>query len=358
MKWIQSCVAALVLAVAGLTGTVRAASYTPESGFWWNPAEPGSGLSIEIEDNFIYVAAYLYDAQGFPYWYIASGTLADNAGTLSLGPTQVTTATGGQCLGCVWRAPTVVPAGGLMTIVFDRNDETRATLTWGGQTKLFRRMDYYDIGFGPDAENQRMLGEWQIVLDFFAAGGNYAAYPYFGDVVILDEIRRTPQLTQMIGCRPQTSLALRCTSSDDNIHDAASFYNTIDRATYITVRDQSNSYFTYVADVGVHQFDGVVQVHPNGGFSSNGTFFPVRGFRSASRSAVQTGLGPAAIDKASVGQEPTSRSLRQVILDANNGQMPKGMTAAEVKEKYGIDINEGAFMVNYMTRQLEESARK
>ncbi|MBK8285643.1 MAG: hypothetical protein IPK97_12670 [Ahniella sp.] len=351
MKWIQSLFAVLLLVVAGTTGVAKAASYTPESGFWWNPNEPGSGLAIEIEDDFIYVAAYLYDPQGFPYWYITSGRLVDSAGTLSLNNAQVATATGGQCLGCPWRAPTNTPAGGLMSIVFDRTDETRATLTWGGQTKTIRRLDYYDIGFGPDAENQRLLGEWQVVLDLFAAGNNYAAYPYYGDVVILDAIDRSGSLTQMIGCRPQTSLALRCTAADDSTHDAAAFYNSINRRSYITVRDQPTTYFTYVADVGVHQFDGVVQIHARNGFNENGVFYPVRGFRSASRSAVQTGLGPAGADKAA---PVTARSLKQAILDSNDGVMPKGLTAAEVKARYGFDVSEGAFMVNYTTRLMDE----
>lgn len=354
MKWIQAALATALLAVAALAGTARAASYTPESGFWWNPAEPGSGLAIEIEDDFIYVAAYLYDTQGFPYWYITSGRLVDNAGTLSLNNAAVFTATGGQCLGCPWRAPTNTPAGGVMSITFDRNDETRATLNWGGQVKTIRRLDYYDVGFGADAEVQRPLGEWQIVLDFFSLGGSYAAYPYLGDVVILDTIDRSTNPDFNLGCRPQNSLALRCTSNDRNTHDVAAFYAPADRATYITVRDQSNSYFTYVTDIGVHQFDGVVQVHPSGGFSSNGTFFPVRGFRSASRAAVQTGRGPAAADKAAV---PTSsRSLHQAILDANGGKMPKGLTAAEVKARFGIEVGEGAFVVNYATRMLDEKA--
>ncbi len=353
MKWIQSWFAVLLLSVAGTFGVAKAASYTPESGFWWNPNEPGSGLAIEIEDDFIYVAAYLYDAQGFPYWYIASGRLADNAGTLSLNSAQVFTATGGQCLGCPWRAPTNTPAGGLMSIVFDRTDETRATLTWGGQTKTIRRLDYYDIGFGPDAENQRMLGEWQVVLDLFAAGNNYAAYPYYGDVVILDTLNRTPNPDQMLGCRPQTSLALRCTTTDRNTHDAAAFFNSNDRASYITVRDQPTTFFTYVADVGVHQFDGVVQIHASNGFNANGVFYPVRGFRSASRSAVQTGLGPAVADKSA---PVTARSLKQAILDGNDGVMPKGMTAAEVKARYGFEIAEGVFMVNYMTRLMDEQS--
>lgn len=349
MKWMQNLLASAALLLAGST---QAASYTPESGFWWNPDEPGTGLAIEIEDDFIYVAAYLYDTQGFPYWYIGDGRLVENgSGVLSFTDSQVTSATGGQCLGCVWRAPTIFPTGGSMSISFDPADETRATLTWGGQVKTIRRLDYYDIGFGTDAENQRLLGEWQVILDFFNVGGNYTSYPFVGDILIMDAIDRAPNPDLSIGCRPRNSLAAHCESSDDAIHDVAAFYNSNDKRSYITVRDASNIYFTYVVYVGVHQFDGVVQAHAGGQFSNNGTFYPVRGFRSASRAMVQTGRGPASIDKSAA--PAGERSMMQQILAGNGGVMPKGMTAAEVKAQFGIDVSAAAPMVNANTLRME-----
>ena len=48
---------------------------TPESGWWWNPAESGRGFSIEIQGNVIFVAGYMYEDSGKPIWYTASGTL-------------------------------------------------------------------------------------------------------------------------------------------------------------------------------------------------------------------------------------------------------------------------------------------
>ena len=41
------------------TGIARANS--PESGWWWNPAEGGRGYSIEIQDNQLFFAAYSYE---------------------------------------------------------------------------------------------------------------------------------------------------------------------------------------------------------------------------------------------------------------------------------------------------------
>jgi len=44
---------------------------TPESGWWWNPAESGRGFFIEWQDGWADLAGYMYDDAGNPVWYIA-----------------------------------------------------------------------------------------------------------------------------------------------------------------------------------------------------------------------------------------------------------------------------------------------
>lgn len=44
--------------------SLNAKSFTPESGFWISPGVPGTGYSIEIQDNFMFVALYVYDEFG------------------------------------------------------------------------------------------------------------------------------------------------------------------------------------------------------------------------------------------------------------------------------------------------------
>lgn len=45
---------------------------TPEAGWWWNPAEPGRGFSIEIQNGIMFLGGFMYDSTGRPVWY-ASG---------------------------------------------------------------------------------------------------------------------------------------------------------------------------------------------------------------------------------------------------------------------------------------------
>ena len=49
--------------------------------------------------------------------------------------------------------------------------------------------------------------------------------------------------------------------------------------------------FDYYLDIGLDHFTGVVEFHPKS--SHNNIFYPVRGFRTASRSFVETGVGPS-----------------------------------------------------------------
>jgi hypothetical protein len=44
----------------------------PENGWWWNPQESGRGYFLEWQGNTLFMAAYMYDAQGNPLWYLSS----------------------------------------------------------------------------------------------------------------------------------------------------------------------------------------------------------------------------------------------------------------------------------------------
>ena len=49
-------------------------------------------------------------------------------------------------------------------------------------------------------------------------------------------------------------------------------------------------------DLGLNQFDGVAEIYPKNG-EHNNIFYPVRGFRTASRSFIETGVGPSQMAK-------------------------------------------------------------
>jgi hypothetical protein len=39
---------------------------------WWNPAESGWGMQIVQNNNTLFATIFVYDEQGFPFWYTAT----------------------------------------------------------------------------------------------------------------------------------------------------------------------------------------------------------------------------------------------------------------------------------------------
>ncbi len=49
---------------------------TPQTGWWWNPAEAGRGFALEVQGGSMYLAGYMYDPQGNPIWFVSDGIMA------------------------------------------------------------------------------------------------------------------------------------------------------------------------------------------------------------------------------------------------------------------------------------------
>jgi len=326
-----------------------ASAFTPESGTWINNNEPGSGFLIEIQDNFVFFAGYLYAADGRPMWYTSQGRMTGNArfvGTLS-------TFLNGQCLGCPWRLPTVsVGAGGPIEIIFDT--EIAARLTFGGRTINITRYDYFLTRTANDVKTEMMLGEWQAILDFSADSG--VGYPYYGDVLVFDQVDRGPSPDLFDGCRANSSLDGRCTASALTNHDASGFYQASSGDHFIVVNDDATNFAYYVVRTGTYQFDGIVKICPKSLSnaitqclqSSNFRAFPVRGFRSASRTFVTTGVGPSRADEKVT--RPARASLAQVVGPLTDG----GLDNAAVKSRFGIELDKAPVaQLESMTARLK-----
>src|SRR5206468_1469563 len=54
-------------------GAVTCQPQAPQTGWWWNPAQPGRGFSIEVQGTHIFFAAFHYDVSGRSTWNVASG---------------------------------------------------------------------------------------------------------------------------------------------------------------------------------------------------------------------------------------------------------------------------------------------
>jgi hypothetical protein len=97
----------------------RTAIY-PNEGAWWNPAEPGTGWVLEVDEitGFLFLTWYTYEADGDPIYYLLQGPLQMRPerdrvrgapwATLS-GPLSVVR--GGQAPGQPHRPPQVADAG-------------------------------------------------------------------------------------------------------------------------------------------------------------------------------------------------------------------------------------------------------
>jgi hypothetical protein len=335
-----------------LSAATAVQAYTPTSGFWWNSNESGTGIAIEIEDKTLFMAAYVFDAQGRPVWFTSAGNLVPS--TIA-GATYYNVFTGnlngfanGQQIGGPYFLPQYLAgAGGTVRIEFDPNDETRAILTWGGRTLPIEKLDHY-IGWGAARETERMVGEWSVVVDTHARGGDYAIYPYYGDVLLFDSVDASVNPRLFEGCRPDTSLVGYCSDSANTYHGAAGYHDATRDEHVAVVLDAvktsstpGNFYWAYFLKVNVSDFEGVVEWYFDNDNSSpgNGPYYPVRGYRSASRSFVQNnGAGPAAApDDAKRGVD--AGSLARMIMAQNGGEMPEGLTADEVRARYGIDVH-------------------
>jgi hypothetical protein len=313
----MSRVLALLLTAVLFAVASPARAFTPESGWWIATGEPGYGFSIEIQDNFLFMVAFTYDANDPrpPRWVAAEGLMANNA-TFSA---PLYSRAGGTCVGCPFRQPgPTVAIGSNMAISFET--ETTATLTWAGRTIDIERFDFY-LSRNPAVrpKTELWLGEWQVVMDFSPIP-QARPFPYFGEVLIFDfpfdgAGGQIPNNTTVVeGCRPETSLAGVCSNTALANHEAAVSYSISDGTNFIVVEEDANTWFAYEVTVGTNQFDGIMKRCPRSipenqlvsqCIDNNTTYpqLPVRGWRSASRAFIRgDDNAPSAIASANAGE--------------------------------------------------------
>lgn len=290
-------------AILGLFAAFSFASianaYTPESGLWYSPGEPGSGMNIEIQDNVLGLTIYAGDAQGYPIFYTAAGLLDGSA----LFEAELYRYDRIQCIGCPPGAPPDAYGDvGMVRIVFDANDNTRATLTWpNGRTIPIRRFLYGYLR-GDDAatfpiDAAKMLGEWSITVDLADAGVDY---PFTADVLVLDDYYWNTQKNQWFyeGCRPDDAQVGGCSQYALDNHAAVGYFEAPTGWQVIVVEDGVYSdgrlwFALYELQIGTESGSGWFTWYPNGGNPASYDSYPARAWRSASRTFVQTGEGPS-----------------------------------------------------------------
>ncbi|NJD18734.1 MAG: hypothetical protein FIA95_05560 [Gemmatimonadetes bacterium] len=159
----------LILAAFLTFAILPARAILPESGWYWNPAESGRGFNLEIQDNALFLAAFVYRPDGSAAWYTGGGTMgSDRTWTAELYETV-----GGQCIGCGYRAPTLLYMGNV-SITF--TNERSAVISMLGNSVSVVRMDWSNSGV---ASRDALLGEWSTTE------GDPAFPVYFADRITL-----------------------------------------------------------------------------------------------------------------------------------------------------------------------------
>lgn len=313
-------IASLLLSITLFALAGQARAFTPESGWWWNPDEPGYGVSIEIQDTRVFLAIYTYNSTGSDRqskWYVAQGLLTDNAHFLASFPTSGSssenyfyTSRNGTCLGCPWTQfePDLNDNPGTLEIQF--HTTTTGEMTWGGRTVPIQR---HDFGLSPDpniaAKTELWLGEWNSVIDLYEYGGEAADFPFIGDVWVFNEINRENNVDYFDGCRPENSLVGVC---DQFAYDNHAAYGYLlcescglngSAVNIVLVQDSfvgnTQHYFVFEVEVGTSQFQGYGKLCSRADalsvnvisrcLDNDATYpvLPVRGWRSASRAFVE-----------------------------------------------------------------------
>jgi uncharacterized repeat protein (TIGR02543 family) len=111
--------------------------FTPQTGFWFNPAEAGRGFVIEMHrNNNLFIGGFMYDANGNAIWY-ASGPAAMASGTTYTNTWQQFG--NGQTLTGAYQAPGIANNDvGSITLVFTSSTTATLTLPDGRQIPLQR----------------------------------------------------------------------------------------------------------------------------------------------------------------------------------------------------------------------------
>lgn len=155
----------------------------PESGFWYNPLQPGTGFSLELQRKTLAGAYFGYTPQGQPLWFTFSGNL-QRAGATDIHAWSVDAElyqfAGGACLGCPYSAPNAQSVTRLR-IEFLQRSLARFRIAEGPWT-LIQPLTYGVPAFPefapavafrvPDLE-----GAWVLVFDNPRADPTTRAYP-------------------------------------------------------------------------------------------------------------------------------------------------------------------------------------
>lgn len=141
-------------AVAAKVGTAE------DNGYYWNAAEPGSGMFFEAQGNTGVLTLYMYDATGKPVWYLASGPIQRGQGTANFR---------GELLLDGKQTPVGGKSIGEVGVAF-ANGDAQVTLPGRAAYKVTR---FFTKGAGPTGNQPKTGIYWDADRVFVPPGGGY-----------------------------------------------------------------------------------------------------------------------------------------------------------------------------------------
>jgi hypothetical protein len=99
--------------------------FEPQAGWWWNADEPGTGYSLEVQGQYLFVVGFMYEDGGRPVWYFVAGPKTSD--TTFHGDVQQLA--GGQTIGGAYHPPGAPTNIATLDIVFNDVDDATFTFT-------------------------------------------------------------------------------------------------------------------------------------------------------------------------------------------------------------------------------------
>lgn len=214
-----------------------ALAFTPESGWWYNPAESGRGFAIEVQNNTVFMSGFLYEADGAPLWFVTSATYNQTNNRFD---GDMLSLRGGQCLSCAFRPPVLQPSLGRITVSF--TSPSTANLVWpGGSVPIVRQV------YGVSEGIERTFGTFA-----FSTTGSSGRL-HFGNWLSFTRTQFDASLgTYAIGSTESGRTAIAAFNADKSVIlilvDASSSYweNYLVPTSYFGTREGSALWGTYL----------------------------------------------------------------------------------------------------------------
>lgn len=225
--------AAVIIGLAVVVVAPPAAATADLTDLWWNPAEPGWGVTFVQSENFIFATFFVYDAATKPVWY--TGEMSRDLNGIWTGPLFLTS---GSYFGAPYN-PSMRGTTKVGMVTFVASDESTGTLSYNVETvtvaKALQRQSLQAIYFGgsymgavitdtyncndgspvrtarrfADLSVTQVIGGSDRISFSFAQGG---ACTFNGAAVQWGRLFRMDNATYSCGTGPATVYELKATS--------------------------------------------------------------------------------------------------------------------------------------------------